>query len=188
MALALFAWLTVVLHGPRSHRQGSSLNSAAPKSPRIVGQCVFCQAFTSNRGAFDIVWEDADFLAFRDHQPACLHHIQLIPKFHISSVRNLTSRDVDMIRRMESIGNDILDKYKVPQTHRKMGFHIPPFNTVQHLHLHVQALPYTSFVVQFKYPVARGFGALNKGFSWFVEVAQTIRILDKGSTVGVLPC
>ncbi|KAF8124812.1 HIT-like domain-containing protein [Boletus edulis] len=176
MALALFAWLTVVLHGPRSHRQGSSLNSAAPKSPRIVGQCVFCQAFTSNRGAFDIVWEDADFLAFRDHQPACLHHIQLIPKFHIGSVRNLTSRDVDMSMTSHSCSLCL------------MGFHIPPFNTVQHLHLHVQALPYTSFVVQFKYPVARGFGALNKGFSWFVEVAQTIRILDKGSTVGVLPC
>ncbi|KAF8556531.1 HIT-like protein [Imleria badia] len=160
--------------------------SPEPSKPRR--NCIFCQAYSSNRDAFDIVWEDTDFLAFRDRQPASLHHIQLIPKVHISSVKKLTKLDANMVRRMESIGNDILDKFQVPLTHRKMGFHIPPFTSVQHLHLHVQALPYTSYAAQLKYPVARGSGSFDKGFSWFVEVGQTIRILDKGSTVGILPC
>ena len=58
MALALFAWL--VLQSPfsaKSHRQGASLNSEAPKPRRIIEHCVFCQAYSSNRDAFDIVWE-----------------------------------------------------------------------------------------------------------------------------------
>ncbi|KAI9566918.1 HIT-like protein [Boletus coccyginus] len=172
----------------KSLQQGSSLNSEASKPRPIDEHCIFCQAYSSNRDAFDIVWEDTDFLAFRDRRPACLHHIQLIPKVHITSVKKLTRQDADMVRRMKSIGSDILDKLQVPPTHRKMGFHIPPFNSVQHLHLHVQALPYTSFARRLEYPIARGLGTFDKGLSWFSEVGQTIRILDKGSTVGILPC
>lgn len=62
--------------------------------------------------------------------PARFPHI-----FLIASVKELTRRDADMgmilliplhayssrlqVRRMESIGNDILDKLQVPLTHRK---------------------------------------------------------------------
>ncbi|KAF9223269.1 HIT-like protein [Gyrodon lividus] len=178
----LFVWL--VFQNPMLSGKSHPFNTTgSPESEAgDTEQCVFCRAYSDNRDAFSIIWEDADFMAFRDRSPASLHHFQLIPKIHIDSVQKLTKRDADMVRRMEKIGNDILDQYQVPPTHRRMGFHIPPFNSVHHLHLHVQALPHISLVRRLKYPVVGGFGTFDKGFSWFADVGQTIRILQRGST------
>ncbi|KIM53010.1 hypothetical protein SCLCIDRAFT_1223278, partial [Scleroderma citrinum Foug A] len=162
-------------------------NSDSDAPPYSILNCVFCHSYTSNRDAFHVVWEDADFMAFRNIKPAAQHHIQLIPKHHIASVRDLTINDVDLVKRMEQIGNEILDRLQVPSTHRKMGFHIPPFNSIHHLHMHVQALPYVSSLRRIGYPVVGGFGPFDKGFSWFVDVGQTVQILQCGCRVGVFP-
>ncbi|KIK98026.1 hypothetical protein PAXRUDRAFT_824338 [Paxillus rubicundulus Ve08.2h10] len=169
-------------------RTARSESDAAKQAVSGTNRCEFCQAYSGHRDAFSVVWEDADFMAFRDRSPASLHHFLLIPKIHIDSVKDLTKQDTDMVRRMEKIGNDILDQHQVPATHRRMGFHVPPFNSIHHLHLHVHALPYTSLARRLKYPVIGGFGTSDKGFSWFAEVGQTIRILHRGSTVGTFPC
>lgn len=119
-----------------------------------------------------------------------------------------------LVRSMSEIGHHILDNLDVPSTSRRravvnliggtqpverssyneceniyrLGFHIPPFNSVNHLHMHVQALPYISFARRAKYPVVRGGTRYPKGFSWFVEVSQSIQILERGSRIGIFPC
>ena len=60
-------------------------------------------------------------------------------------------------------------------------------NSVYHLHLHVQGLPYRSIARAAKYPVVPGYGSLSKGPSWFVEVTQTIRILEHGKKIEIRP-
>ena len=69
----------------------------------------------------------------------------------------------------------------------RMGFHIPPFNSVNHLHLHLHALPYRG-IMKLEYPLSEGKNGKSKGFSWFVEVDQTVEILQQGKTIGVFPC
>ncbi|KAL0945497.1 hypothetical protein HGRIS_000981 [Hohenbuehelia grisea] len=150
--------------------------------------CIFCAVSVEN--GFDIVWENQSFVAFRDHRPAALHHIQLIPRTHIESVKALSKADIQLAQEMEEIGHHILDELGVARNMRRLGFHIPPFNTVSHLHLHVQALPYNSFWRRLKYPVisAGGTGKYQKGPSWFAEVGQVIRILERDGRVGALWC
>jgi len=148
--------------------------------------CVFCEV--SPEKGFKVIWEDSSFIAFKDHKPAAQHHIQVIPRNHIRSIKSLTKSDVELVKSMEDIGHKILDGLSTPRSMHRMGFHIPPFNSINHLHLHVQALPYTSLNRSAKYLVAKGNGSRQKGFSWFVEVGQVIGILEQGNRVTVFPC
>ena len=109
------------------------------------------------------------------------------------------------VKSMEEMGHAVLNKLDVPLSERRLylsfttpehvlidtvrlGFHIPPFNSVNHLHLHVHALPYTTKTLAWKYPFKPGFYGYSKGLTWFVEVQQAIQILERGNCVGVLPC
>ncbi|KAH7928109.1 HIT-like protein [Leucogyrophana mollusca] len=150
--------------------------------------CQFCHVHFPKGHAFDIIREDDEYVAFRDHNPSAVHHFQVIPKTHIESVKSLTKAEVNIVEKLRAIGHSILDDLDIPVSERRLGFHIPPFNTVNHLHLHVQALPHKSFARRMKYPIVGGFGPYTKGFSWFVEAGQAVRILDQGGQVRISPC
>ncbi|KAI0806346.1 HIT-like protein [Irpex lacteus] len=148
--------------------------------------CIFCDV--SREKGFDVVYEDEKFVVFRDHRPAAAQHLLVIPRRHIDSVRTLTKDDVPTVKRMAEIGHSVLDEMQVPLSSRRLGFHIPPFYSVKHLHLHVQATPYRSWLKRAKYPVIRGWLGYDKGFSWFVEVEQAIAIVEKGGRVKISSC
>ncbi|PBK67836.1 HIT-like protein [Armillaria solidipes] len=170
--------------GPSHHATNSDSDSLQLADKTYVKSCVFCNV--SKENGFNILWEDDKFIAFYDRDPACRHHVQLIPKAHIRMF--VSPIPSDQLRNMADIGMVILGKLDVPKDMRKMGFHIPPFNSVSHLHLHLQGLPYKSFLRAAKYPVARAGKRHDKGFSYFVDVEQVIRILEKGHTVNISPC
>jgi len=147
--------------------------------------CVFCNP-SAERG-FKIAYEDKFFLAFEDIKPSSAVHYLIVPRKHIASVRTLKIEDVDLVKTMEKIGHIVLDKFGVPSDSRRMGFHIPPFNSISHLHLHVQSLPYKSRREAVSYMDSSSFADYSKGFSWFVEISQLTRILERGRQVGIGP-
>ncbi|EIN03968.1 HIT-like protein [Punctularia strigosozonata HHB-11173 SS5] len=158
----------------------------ASKSTDSSKPCIFCKASRDN--GFDVVYEDATYVVFRDNNPSAEHHLQVIPRIHINSVKSLGKSDASMLRDMRALGDLMLDRLEIPRTRRRLGFHIPPFNSVNHLHMHVQALPYRSAFRQYKYPVSMGGEGYHKGFSWFITVDQAISMLENGAKIRVLKC
>ena len=122
-----------------AHRQKMAAGSQQENSSEN-SSCVFCKIV---RGETDteLLYEDKEFVCFRDIRPDAEHHYQVIPKTHLPSVKYLNSEHVPVIEKLEQIGNTVLQE-RFPDcdsSDSRMGFHWPPFSSISHLHLHVLA-------------------------------------------------
>ncbi|KAJ1026596.1 hypothetical protein NDA13_003973 [Ustilago tritici] len=174
---------------PTGHRPIDEVNPA---------KCLFCRV-TSDR--FNIVLEDDKYICFRDRSPAAQVHLLVIPRTHMANAQSLTQRDSVLVGEMQVLGNKALDivaqqahdtsssKIAVAEEQPRFGFHIPPFRSVDHLHLHCLQLPFRSTLKALKYRVAEPSSAdYCKGWSWFAEWSQTCALLDAGRKVEVKSC
>ncbi|CDS01783.1 uncharacterized protein SPSC_06434 [Sporisorium scitamineum] len=167
--------------------------SAPPAGQRKIddvnpAKCIFCNV-TPDR--FSIVLQDEQFVCFKDRSPAAAIHLLVIPRTHIANVQSLTQRDSDLVRQMQALGNKALDLISScgPAPERRFGFHIPPFRSVDHLHLHCLELPFRSRIKALKYRVAQPPSRdYDKGWSWFAEWQQACLLIDAGRKAKVSSC
>lgn len=101
-----------------------------------VVDCIFCSII--NRTApGTIVKEDDDFIAFRTIKPVTSAHFLICPKKHIQNLSAMHSaEDVALLRRLHAFGKECLQEASVATEDSIHCFHIPPFNSIDHLHLH----------------------------------------------------
>lgn len=98
--------------------------------------------------------ETASLLAFEDRSPQAELHALIIPKKEIRSVFDLRSTDLAMLYELKEMADELYLRYESTTggngsgsggdganaqgaQGRRIVFHVPPFNSVQHLHLHV---------------------------------------------------
>jgi hypothetical protein len=98
-------------------------------------------------------------------------HVPFRMSFTVADRATLTA-----VQRMNELA------YELVPNARKTGFHIPPFSSVHHLHLHVLAGRPT-VLGRFKYPSREQ--DHGKGWSWFVTATQAIKILEGGGRIGL---
>ncbi|WWC88129.1 uncharacterized protein L201_003033 [Kwoniella dendrophila CBS 6074] len=156
---------------------------------KLSKQCIFCDV--SKDKGFNVIYEDNRLIAFHDRTPRADIHLLIIPRNHtVSSVEQLRKEHIPLIQSMRLLANDLIPTKPTtsPTTSSiptKMGFHIPPFSSVPHLHLHVFSGKHT-FIGKFKYPISTSTSKPGgKGTSWFVTVDQVENILQSGGTIGL---
>ena len=98
--------------------------------------CIFCQIAAKEKDT-TIVYEDDNITVFPDIRPAAKHHYLVIPKTHVGNPKSLSREDVGLVERLITVGKQVLQERDADTTDARLGFHWPPFNSVQHLHLHV---------------------------------------------------
>jgi len=130
-------------------------------------KCLFCRIIDENEKEMTrLIYKDNDYAVFPDIRPAAKYHFLVVPVEHIRDSKSLTGQQahIDLLNRLVEIGNKVLtdkiaaDKSNVGENKTGsgsaeenaavetvnppkvlMGFHWPPFHTVNHLHLHVIA-------------------------------------------------
>ncbi|ORZ34931.1 HIT domain-containing protein [Catenaria anguillulae PL171] len=132
-------------------------------------QCVFCNI---NQEEFRLEYLDNEIAVFHDISPSAQFHFQAIPLEHIPNIKSLNSSHIPLLRRLESTARQVLarDSYVAllgPNPQIRFGFHVPPFNSVHHLHLHVLVGPIKTSR-KYKYYV-----------SWFATLEDVIRQLEE---------
>ena len=114
-----------------------------------MGDCPFCDIPINNRNR--ILYEDEDIIIFEDINPMAYIHLQCIPKQHIKNINSLTYNHVSLIKHMKDQSiKYIMEHYSgINEIDIIQGFHIPPFTSISHLHLHNIVPPFYNCLIKF---------------------------------------
>jgi len=104
----------------------------------MAEQCIFCR-IVAGEVPSDIVYQDEDFLAFRDISPQAPTHVLIIPKTHITSLAQLTEEQQELAGRLIIIARKLAEKEGIAKRGYRLVINCGPEGgqLVPHLHLHL---------------------------------------------------
>ena len=104
----------------------------------MAEECIFCRIVAGEIPS-DIVYQDEDFLAFRDISPQATTHLLIIPKIHITSSAELTEEQRELAGRLIIIAKNLAEKEGVTSRGYRLVINCGPDGgqAVPHLHLHL---------------------------------------------------
>ncbi|CAI2380393.1 unnamed protein product [Moneuplotes crassus] len=85
------------------------------------------------------LYKDKEVIVFPDKDMKAKIHLQVVPFRHIQNIFALQKQDVVLIEKMKEIGATLLYENGCRRRDIVLGFHIPPYTSVDHLHMHAAA-------------------------------------------------
>ncbi|XP_062619362.1 adenosine 5'-monophosphoramidase HINT3-like isoform X2 [Saccostrea cucullata] len=79
------------------------------KADNSLNRCVFCRIANLQDPNTTILFQDEEFVAFRDRSPAADHHYLIITKQHIKNPKELKAGDLEMVERLIATGEKVLE-------------------------------------------------------------------------------
>jgi histidine triad (HIT) family protein len=104
----------------------------------MAEECIFCR-IVAGEVPGDIVYQDENFLAFRDIMPKAPTHVLIIPKTHITSLAELTEGQQKLAGRLIIIAKKLAEKEGIAKRGYRLVINCGPEGgqVVPHLHLHL---------------------------------------------------
>ena len=99
--------------------------------------CIFCRIVAGELPA-DVIYQDEDFLAFRDVAPQAPVHVLIIPRTHITSVAELAEGQEELAGRLIIIANELARKEGIAGKGYRLAVNCGSEGgqVVPHMHLH----------------------------------------------------
>ena len=104
----------------------------------MIEECIFCK-IVAGEVPGDVVYQDEDFLAFRDILPKAPTHLLIIPKIHIASVAELADVQQELAGHLIIIAKNLAEKEGIAKNGYRLVINCGPEGgqVVPHLHLHL---------------------------------------------------
>jgi len=112
--------------------------------PRIQPGCKFCDIIHNQKDK--LIYEDENGVCVAFHDKARItaqEHILMCSTTHIKNSHCIDKDNIPLLLYLEEAGKALLKKRR-PNDEYRFGYHEPPMNSVEHLHLHCIVLPITS--------------------------------------------
>jgi hypothetical protein len=125
------------------------------------GACLFCKLALG-----DVIYRDSEVVVFKDIKEDARCHLLVIPTQHIPNILHLTSSHIPLIHKMQEIGKTVLSTFG--DGDHVLGFHHPPINSIDHLHMHAILKPIFHLKSKLSY----------SKYLWFITPDQVISRLE----------
>jgi len=104
----------------------------------MAEECLFCRIIAGKLPS-DIVYQDEDFLAFRDIEPQAPKHVLIVPKTHITSLAQLAEEQQGLVGRLVVLAKNLAEKEGIAKSGYRLVINCGPEGgqLVPHLHLHL---------------------------------------------------
>jgi histidine triad (HIT) family protein len=104
----------------------------------MPADCLFCKIIHREVPS-EFLYEDDNYVVFKDINPAAPVHLLLVPKKHIRSMNDLKEGDEDIISGLFMIAKDMAKEQGVNESGYKLLFNVEKGGgqVIFHIHLHL---------------------------------------------------